>query len=157
MSGARYYTTYEIHADGKDVGGILGELALADTICDTDTSIRRTKENSDRFCISIQNDGYTDLAWLAEEYPSMVATAVNCASDGCGGYDNTSEAFAGGKRVYRHYVSCDVCCDEGDVNITEGSLEGYPELAGFDPRPKKAEFPEYDESYEKAYCSDVPF
>ena len=150
MSGGRYYTNYIIYADGKDVGGILGELALADTICDTDTSIKRTKENSDRFCISIQNDGYTDLAWLAEEYPSMVATAVNCSYDGCGGYASISEAFADGKRVYKHLVASDACSEDGDENIVEGSTEGYPELEGFDPKAG-------EENYEKECRYDVPF
>ena len=150
MSGGRYYTNYVIYADGKDVGGILGELALADTICDTDTSIRRTKENRDRFRISIQNDGYTDLQELAGEYPSMVATAVNCSYDGCGGYASISEAFADGKRIYRHCLASDVSSEDGDENIVEGSLEGYPELEGFDPKPG-------EESYEKECRSDVPF
>lgn len=152
MSGGRYYTNYVIYADGQDIGGILGELALADTICDTDTYIKRTKENGDRFRISIQNDGYTDLQELAEEYPAMVATAVNCSYDGCGGYASISEAFADGKRIYRHFVASDACLEDGDENVVEGSLEGYPELAGFDPKPE-----EKYEKYEKECRCDVPF
>lgn len=150
MSGRRYYTNYVIYADGQDVGGILGELALADTICDTDTCIKRTKENGDRFRISIQNDGYTDLLELAEEYPSMAATAVNCSYDGCGGYASISEAFADGKRVYRHFAASDVCSEDGDESEIEGSIEGYPELAGFDTKPG-------EESCEKECSYDVPF
>ena len=139
MSGTRYYTNYRIFADSKDLGNILGELAIAGTLSDAKIQVEEIRKSKGRFSVSISNNGYTDIVELAEKYTSMVATAINCYYDGCGGYEDISEAFADRKRVYKHHIF-----ETGDGrdgtsrNTIEGSIEGYPELEGFDCKKEKS-------------------